>query len=301
MNTTVQVAWGLQAQLGEGPVWHAASGRFFFVDIHGCAVHAWNPVSGACQSWACPERVCWLIPRSDGDGWLAGRQSGFYRLWLDGPTPAWQYLPSPHPREGDVRLNDAKADPWGRVWAGSMNNADPRRPDGALYCVEPDGAVHCVERGMHIANGPAIAPDGSWMLHTDSLRNTVYRYRLDDQGLHDKTPWRCFTEAEGTPDGMTFDADGQVWIAFWGGACVRQLDAQAHTLQCVPVPALQVTSVTFGGADLRTLCITSARTGLADDLLAQQPSNGALFLLAGAAQGLAACGWGGNKGDRICA
>lgn len=296
MNTDVQLAWELQAQLGEGPVWHAPSGRFFFVDIHGCALHAWHPASGARQSWPAPERLCWVIPRVDGDGWLAGRQSGFYRLWIEGEGLQWQHLPSLHPSQGDVRLNDAKADPWGRVWAGSMNNADPSRADGALYCVEADGRVHCVERGINIANGPAIAPDGAWMLHTDSFHNTVYRYELGESGdLRHKTVWRVFSALEGTPDGMTFDAEGHVWIAFWGGACVRQLRASdASTLQYLPVPATQVTSVAFGGADLRTLCITSARVGLEGAALQAQPHQGALFALRQAGQGLAPCAWAGH-------
>ncbi len=293
MSTSVQVAWALQAQLGEGPVWHAPSGRFFFVDIHGCALHAWHPESGARQSWPTPERLCWVIPRADGDGWLAGRQSGFHRLWIDGERLQWEYLPSPHPLQSDVRLNDAKADPWGRVWAGSMNNADPSRPDGALYCVEADGTVHCVERGLHIANGPAIAPDGSFMLHTDSFHNTVYRYDLGEHGsLRNKTVWRVFSPQEGTPDGMTFDAEGNVWIAFWGGACVRQLRASdASTLQYVPVPATQVTSLAFGGADLRTLCITSACVGLVGNAMDQNFYQGALFTSGNAAQGVLPNGW----------
>ena len=293
MNTARQVAWDVQAQLGEGPVWHAASGRFFFVDIHGCALHAWNPVTNVKQSWPCPERLCWVIPRRDGDGWLAGRQSGFYRMWIDGESLVWEYLSSPHPRHGDVRLNDAKADPWGRVWAGSMNNADPSRPDGALYCVEADGRVHCVERGLHIANGPAIAPDGSWLLHTDSFHNTVYRYALGEHGVpRNKTVWRVFTPEEGTPDGMAFDADGHIWIAFWGGSCVRQLGVDAQTQRSLPIPATQVTSLAFGGAELRTLCVTSALVGLGAEAFTPHTQQGASFLLTDVAQGLLPNAWG---------
>jgi D-xylonolactonase len=101
-----------------------------------------------------------VIPRHDGDGHVAGLQSGFVRLWLE-PTPRLDAIGSPHPDEPAVRLNDAKADPWGRVWAGSMNNDDHARPDGRLARLDPDGGIEVVERGLRICNGPAIDADGS--------------------------------------------------------------------------------------------------------------------------------------------
>lgn len=227
----VHAVWNAELDLGEGPLWHAASGRYFFVDVHGCAVHAWSPTTGQRQSWKMPERIGWLIPRADGDGFMAGLHSGFVRLWLETEVRMERWG-CPHPGQADVRLNDAKADRLGRIWAGSMNNRDPSQPDGQLTRLDADGRFHVVEHGIHIANGPAIAHDGRWMLHTDSWSNTVYRYRLDGDGqLSGKTRWRQFSEAQGTPDGMTIDAQGQVWIAFWGGACIRRFTPEAELLQ----------------------------------------------------------------------
>ena len=288
----VQTIGPATLELGEGPLWHAPSGRFFFVDIHGRAVHAWHRASGQRQRWDMPERIGWLIPRRDGDGWMAGFQSGFVRLWLE-PELRVEALGSPHAGQADVRLNDAKADCYGRIWAGSMNNRDTTRADGQLTRLDPSGQWSVQERGIHIANGPCISPDGSWMLHTDSGQNRIWQYRISPSGeLQEKRLWRSFDASEGTPDGMTLDAEGQVWIAFWGGACVRQFTSEGKMLRQLDLPALQITSMAFGGADMGDLLVTSARGGLSDAQLAQYPASGSIFLLRPGVTGLAPLAFG---------
>ncbi len=278
--------WPAELQLGEGPLWHAASQRLFFVDILGCAVHAWSPATLERQSWAMPERVGWLIPRRDGDGFMAGFQSGFVRLWLE-PHVRWEPVAQPHAAYPSVRMNDAKADLRGNLWAGSMDNDEPSLRRGQLVRLAPDFQWEVADKDIFIANGPVIAPDGTWMLHTDSYLNTIYRYSLDDAGrLGHKSVWRVFSDAEGTPDGMTMDRDGNLWVAFWGGACIRQFTPSAECLQTCSIPALQVTSVCFGGDDLRTLFVTTARTGLSDAMLQLYPLSGSVFSMPSAVGGV---------------
>jgi xylono-1,5-lactonase len=275
----IQTIWPAELDLGEGPLWHAPSGRFFFVDVHGCALHAWHASTGARQSWPLPERIGWLIARRDGDGFMAGLQSGFARLWLE-PALRLEKLGSPHAGQPDVRLNDAKADCHGRIWAGSMNNVDMRRADGQLTRLDPDGSFTVMETGIRIANGPCIRADGTRMLHTDSALDCVYHYHIGLNGdLLNKQEWKRFGGRQGTPDGMTLDANGNVWIAFWGGACLRQFTPDGELLQRVDLPALQITSVAFGGDDLQSLVVTSARNGMSDKQLAQYPGSGSVFLL----------------------
>ena len=289
-NTTV--AWPAAMDLGEGALWHAASQRFFCVDIHGCTLHAWSPGTQVHQSWPLPERIGWIIARTDGDGFMLGLQSGFARVWLE-PEFRLERLGCPHPGQPDVRLNDAKADRHGRIWAGSMNNSHPERPDGQLTRLDPCGTFAVLERNIHIANGPAIAADATWMLHNDSYLNTTYRYNMSAAGtLTDKTVWRTYSAAEGTPDGMTFDASGQVWIAFWGGACVRQFSPDGTLLQQIDLPALQITSIVFGGAQLDTLFITSARNGLCAEQLAGYPLSGCALVVQTSAKGVLPCTFG---------
>jgi xylono-1,5-lactonase len=276
-------------ELGEGPVWDAAAARFLFVDIHGCTVHAWSPINDTLQQWKLPERVGWVIPRRDGDGHVAGLQSGFFRLWLD-PAPRLEPIGSPHPAEPAMRLNDAKADPWGRVWAGSMNNHDPARPDGRLARLDPDGGIEIVERGLRICNGPAIDADGSLLMHTDSAARTIHRYRLHADGhLTDKMLWRRFTAADGAPDGMSFDAEGTLWIAFWGAGCIRRFALDGTLLRQINLPALQITSLAFGGPGLDTLLVTSAYDGLSQAARRAEPLAGACFVLHPGVRGLPPC------------
>ena len=289
---TITPIWPATLQLGEGALWHAASGRFFFVDIIGRAVHAWSPGTDQRSTWLMPERVGWLIPCADGQGFVAGFQSGFVRLTLE-PELRIERLGSPHPDQPGVRLNDAKADAGGRIWAGSMHNETPDQPHGQLACLHPDGRIEVVERGIHIANGPAISADSTVLLHTDTWLNTIYRYQLGADGqLRDKSMWKTFAEGEGSPDGMTFDAEGHVWIAFWGGACIRRFSLDGSLLQQVDMPASQITNVAFGGADLDLMLVTSARVDLTPEQLAQQPLAGSAFVLRTGVRGVLPGVWG---------
>jgi sugar lactone lactonase YvrE len=289
---SIEAVWPAELDLGEGALWDAAEQRFLFVDIHGCAIHAWWPGSGRRQSWATPERIGWLVPCADGDGFVAGFQSGFARVWLEAQLRS-QAMGSPHAGMPDVRLNDAKADCHGRIWAGSMNNRDPSRPDGQLTRLDPSGKFIVLERGLHIANGPAIAASGQWMLHTDTFLGSVYRYGLTPEGeLRDKTLWRKFEAAEGWPDGMTMDSEGCVWVAFWGGACIRRFSAEGELLRQIDLPALQITNLAFGGAQGDLLLVTSARNGMNPEQLAQYPQSGSAFILRAGCSGPPPCSWG---------
>jgi xylono-1,5-lactonase len=284
-------------ELGEGPLWDEAGQRFLVVDVEGRAIHGWTPGSATAQRWSVPERIGWLIPRRDGDGFVAGLQSGFARLWLE-PALRIETIGSAQPGQPEVRLNDAKADPWGRVWAGSMNFADYTRADGQLARFDVDGSIHVVERGLHVCNGPAITADGQWLFHTDSFKARIHRYCLDAQGtLGDKTLWRQFDARQGVPDGMCFDAEGCLWIAFWGGGCVRRFGLDGELLQTIELPPRQVTSVAFGGTDFATLLVTSARVGLGAAALQAQALAGATFALRPGIRGLPALGHGTLSGE----
>lgn len=279
-------------ELGEGPLWDEAGQRFLLVDIHGRAVHAWAPASGAMQRWDLPERIGWLIPRADGDGFIAGLQSGFVRLWLE-PELRIEVIGSPHLGEPALRLNDAKADCQGRIWAGSMHNEDYARTDGRLARLDVDGSIHIVEPGMHICNGPAITPDGEWLFHTDSYLRIIHRYRLHSDGrLVDKRLWKRFETADGAPDGMCFDAGAALWIAFWGAGCVRRFALDGRLLAQIDLPARQISSVAFGGDDYATLLVTSAREGLSPQDLQAQPMAGRSFTLTPGVCGLPPCRFG---------
>ncbi len=266
-------------RLGEGPIWHSGEGALYWVDILECRLSRLALADGRVDGWAMPEMIGWVIPRRDGPGLLAGLQSGIKALSLD-PFTLAPFADLPGEPEGN-RLNDAKADANGRLWAGTMP-VTCDRPTGALYRVDPGGAVARMDDGYHVANGPAISPDGRWLHHTNSVRGEVYRFALHDDGtLGPRELWLRFEREWGSPDGMCFDADGGLWIAHWGGGCVSRFDADARVERRIALPASQITSMAFAGEAFDRLFVTSAADGV------DEPLAGSLFEVDPGVRGLA--------------
>jgi D-xylonolactonase len=293
MNATV--VWDARCTLGEGVVWHAAGQTLYFVDIKNPAVHAYAPASGAQRSWTMPEMIGWLVPRRSG-GWIAGFKSGVAALTLD-DTPRLQWLHRLHDADSPLRLNDAKADPFGCLWFGTMNNADEQRPDGCLYRLDPDGSLHIMDTGYSVTNGPCFSPDGCTLYHTDSGRRTIYAFDVAvDRTISNKRVWKRLegtTETEGYPDGMCTDSEGFLWVARWAAGCVTRLDREGNEVLRITTGAPRTTNCCFGGLGLADLYITSASIGLDPDALRAAPNSGALFVVRGVGRGFAPHAFGG--------
>lgn len=251
-------------RLGEGLHWDAQRGCLWFVDILERKVLCWDGVSADAREWTVPQRVGWVLPRPVQGDLLAGFQHGVVRLELDGAL-RWEWVCRLFPDDSPMRLNDAKLDAAGRLWAGTLNHGDESRPDGALYRIDVDrGRAEVVDSGYGVANGPAIHPDGRLFLHTDSPRRTIYAFDLDPQRgtLANKRVWKVLREDEGYPDGMNFDAEGCLWLAHWGGGRISRHRADGTTLEEVRLPAVNVTNVCPAGFALGSLVASSATAGL---------------------------------------
>jgi sugar lactone lactonase YvrE len=264
------------ARLGEGPVWAARDRALYWVDIHGRRIHRYRPESGEQASWPTPLRVCSLAPCEQG-GFVGGSERGF--IAVDAALSRFDLIGDPEPHLPGNRCNDGKVDLRGRFWAGTMDDAEEQRC-GALYRLDPDMGWSCMDSGYRVTNGPAFSPDGRYAYHSDSADRTVFRFAIEEPGgiLRDKQVFARFGAADGHPDGMTTDAQGCLWIAFWDGWCVRRLSAGGEVIATIDLPVQRPTSCAFGGEGLRHLFITSARTGIADAQLADQPLAGGLFL-----------------------
>jgi sugar lactone lactonase YvrE len=271
------------ALLGEGPVWVASAGLLYWLDIQGRRLLAWSPGQGIGCEWSTPLRLTALMPCAGG-GFIAGSDQGVVRF----TTPvALQPVAQPEPDLPLNRCNDGKTDPYGNIWIGTMDDSE-LAATGALYRLDPGLACHRVASGLRVPNGPAFSPDGRLLYHTDSVERVVRRYPLSADGaLGEPGVFARFDEAHGYPDGMTTDAEGCLWIAFWDGWCVRRFSPQAELLAEIDLPVQRPTSCTFGGEDLATLYITSARVGLPDEALRRQPLAGSLFECPVAVPGLA--------------
>ena len=262
------------ASLGEGPVWVADQAALFWVDIHGCRIHRFDPLSETRQSWPTPFRIGALAPRQDG-GFVGASELGF--ILTDADFRHFNQLGTPEGEPPRNRFNDGKLDLHGRFWAGTMDDAE-KEATGALYRLDPDLRWSRMDANYRVTNGPAFSPDGRWLYHSDSAAQSIYRFALAADGsLSGKAVFRQFGAGEGFPDGMTCDRDGCLWVAFWDGGCLRRFAPDGAVLETLPLPVARPTSCAFGGENLAMLFITSARVGLTDDQRAAQPLAGGLF------------------------
>ncbi len=278
------------ALLGEGPVWVERERALLWVDIEGCRIHRYDPVTGASRSTKTPFRICSLAPRTDG-GFIGGSERGF--VGVDQALCRFEVLADPEPELPGNRFNDGKIDPQGRFWAGTMDDAE-NATTGALYRLDPSLTCSRHDAGYGVPNGPAFSPDGWFAYHTDSAARTVYRFELTAEGeLRNKTIFAHFGAEHDHPDGMTTDRQVNLWIAFWDGWCIRQVSPEGEVIQAIALPVQRPTSCAYGGEELETLFVTSARVGLDEGDLARQSEAGSLFSITGTGQGLPAPAFAG--------
>ncbi len=257
-------------RLGEGLLWSDREDAIYWTDILGRKLWRLALADGDITGWDFPEMIGWIVER-EGGGYIAGLQSGFHRLGLD--PFGLEAIADPEPEHPGNRLNDAKVDSRGRIWAGTMPVAagPPSQwpATGGLHCLAADGRVSRHDSGLTIANGPAFSPDGATLYHTDSARGTVYRFAIAADGsLGPRAVYRIFDAGDGAPDGMTCDRDGGLWIAFYGGSKVARFRPDGSFDRAIALPTPQITNVTFAGRNLDRMFVTSAGDGRPNDRLA---------------------------------
>ena len=266
--------------LGEGPAWSSRRGALFWVDILAPALRSLDLGSGIVSTWNMPEKIGWAIECAGDDGFIIGLKSGFARFDID--TAHIMRIGHPEPDRPHNRLNDAKVDRAGRIWAGTMDDREIAAT-GALYRLDPGLAWTRHDDGYKVTNGPTFSPDGATVYHTDSLDRTVFAFDLTGAGtLTNKRVFLTFEDSWGYPDGMCTDADGGVWIAHWGGGRVSRFSPEGKLDRSIDLPASQITSCAFAGAGLDRLFVTSAAIGVEGEPLA-----GALFEVDSGTRGMA--------------
>lgn len=249
------------ATLGEGPLWSRRDRCIYWVDILQHKLHAWY-LDHSHRTWDTGEPIGWVIERERG-GFIAGLMSGFAELSLDPLTI--KHIANPYPHEPENRLNDAKADDRGRIWAGAMHKPI-EKVSGAWYRLNTDLSIDHVDGPYKIPNGPAFAADHSHVFHTDTDLGQIFRFDITPDGeLSNKQPWLTFPEHWGGPDGMTVDAQGGLWVAHWGPGRITRFTADATEDFHIDLPARQITSMCFAGDDLDRMFVTSAAKNQPDD------------------------------------
>ncbi len=277
--------------LGEGPVWLQDRARLAFVDILAPAVVLANPADGSFQSFPMPELVGAIAPRKRG-GFLLATQSGLKTFDPEAGTLAT--LAAPEADRPGNRFNDGKCDRKGRFWAGTLA-LDATPGHGALYRLDPDGSCRRMESGLHVSNGLDWSPDNRTFYFTDTTVRRIYAYDFDLEtgAIANRRVFVQVPDGVGKPDGLTVDAEGFVWSAHWDGWCVTRYDLDGRVDRVINVPVPRPTSCAFGGSDMSTLFITSARIRLSAQQLSEAPLSGGVFAYRAGVRGLAPASFAG--------
>ncbi|MDQ3393779.1 MAG: SMP-30/gluconolactonase/LRE family protein [Bacteroidota bacterium] len=265
-----------QAILGEGSFWNYRTQTLWWVDIEGKQLHVFDPKNKENRSYDLGSRVGTVVPSEKG-GAVVALQNGIHHLNLE--SGSLQLLCNPIKKIPNIRFNDGKCDPAGRFWVGTMK-LDESEKEASLYKIDLEGKVTEVLSAVTISNGIIWARDKKTMYYTDTPTQNVVAYDFDNAKgtLSNERVVVEIPENLGSPDGMTIDAEGMIWVALFGGyAVVRWNPENGKLLQKIDIPAPNVTSCAFGGSKLDTLYITTGREGLDDDQLKEFPNSGGLF------------------------
>lgn len=260
------------AALGEGPIWF--DDALWFVDITSQHIYRHDPVAGTTDRWDAPEPVGWVLPTT-GAHLIAGLQSGPHRFLPDRGT--FERIAHVENHLQGNRLNDAAASPQGRIYFGTMDSGEAAA-SGRVYVLE-SGTVRMTSiAATPITNGPAIAPAGDRLYHVDTPARTITIHAVAADGsVGPARPFLTFTGDEGHPDGAICDAEGGIWVGFYGGWAARRFSPEGVLTQEVRFPVANVTKVALGGPDGCTGFATTARQGLDEAAIAAQPLAGAVF------------------------
>lgn len=261
--------------LGESPVWSVADQKLWFIDINAPALYRLDPATCQLETWPMPSTIGSIAPTAD-DGLLLARRDG---IWRRNPTGQSETLLVPSPLEG-ARFNDGRCDRQGRFWVGGMT--DTREPETALYRLDGDRVIRQGLVGaIAISNGLAWSPDGATMYHADTPTHCVHAYDYDVKtaAISNRRLFLDLRANDERPDGAAVDAAGNYWVALYGAAKVVQFSPAGDRLREIRLPAKAPTMPCFGGPDLKTLYITTARQRHDADELAKMPLAGGIFMV----------------------
>jgi sugar lactone lactonase YvrE len=272
-------------RLGESPVWHPAENVLYWCDIPAHRLYQLDPHTARVRHWQFETDVACCAPMSGG-GLLLGMRDGLWRF--DVQTAQRTLLAAPPYEPSRERFNDGKCDPQGRFWVGTIY--EPRDPPLAhLYCYT-QGQLTRRESGITTSNGLAWTVDSRTMYWSDTKAHTIYALDFaPETGMtSNRRVFATFPAKEagqnlvdygGRPDGAAMDAEGCYWVALFEGQRVLRLSPQGEVLREVRLPVRCPTMPCFGGHDLKTLYITTAREGRPAPELAEQPHAGCVLSL----------------------
>jgi sugar lactone lactonase YvrE len=272
----LEVVIEAKAILGEGAIWDSRKKVLYWVDIMKGMLHIYNPANGENSSLHIGQFVSTVVPSQNGQLILT-RKDGFASFNpIKGEVTL---INNPEAHLPGNRFNDGKCDPAGRFWAGTMALGQEKEA-GSLYCLFPDLTVKKMIENVTISNGLVWTADHSIFYYIDTPTSEVaaYDYDIASGKISNRRVAISISETEGSPDGMTIDAEDMLWIAHYGGGQVCRWNPKSgKKMQSIKLPVSQPTSCAFGGDNLDELYITTCRENMKDEQLLREPLAGALF------------------------
>ncbi len=273
----VQCLSDSRSLLGEGPCWSPRDGALYWVDILTPSIHRYDTTTGHDTETKLGAMVSLAIPKATG-GLLVATPGGL--MTFDDATKRLTPLCHPESDRPSNRYNDGKCDRMGRLWVGSLDMGTAANR-GNLFRVEADGTWKKMDTGFTVANGLGWSPDNKRMYFTDSIRHTIYVYDFDllSGSISNRRNFVTLSAGDGTPDGLTVDQEGCLWVAVWDAWRISRYSPSGEELLRIRMPVPRPTSCCFGGPDLDTLYVTSASVRLNEDALRAAPLSGSLFAI----------------------
>ncbi|MGA3214679.1 MAG: SMP-30/gluconolactonase/LRE family protein [Acidimicrobiales bacterium] len=287
-SISAELAFAGEAELGEGPVWDPVTKTLIWLDLLGEKVHRSDPSSGLTTTVAVERTVGAVALRAAG-GLVAAVAGGFAGINDLGQLDTLVHLETDMPHN---RMNDGKCAPDGSFWAGTMDR-DGSPGAGTLYRLGPDLQVSVLLTGLTVSNGLGWAPDGTAIYFIDTPDARIDKLNQSGPDTWTRTPWVSIDPSLGSPDGLTVDAEGNVWVAMCFGGRVLCYSPAGELRATVEVPAKVTTSVAFGGDELDLLFITTGRTTLSETEKLSQPTAGSVFVAVTSTVGLPPAVFGG--------
>ncbi|MDF1513960.1 MAG: SMP-30/gluconolactonase/LRE family protein [Anaerolineae bacterium] len=260
---------------GEGPLWHPDEERLYWLDIPAGKIFRYEPATGKHEQCFQGPPIGGMTLQEDGSLLLFMADCAVTE-WRDGIITRTIVKEVAAEREAGARFNDVIADPRGGVFCGTMAT---RTRTGHLYYLDIDGSLTELMDGIGVSNGLGFTPDRQQMYYTDTRTKSIYLFdysissgAIDNQRVFVKVSDQ---PGEGSPDGMTVDAEGFVWSARWGGKCLVRYAPDGSEDQRIFFPADKVSCVTFGGSDYKDMYVTTANPS--GDKAQEGSGAGALF------------------------
>ena len=277
MQSSFECVLDIKASLGECPTWSVDEQSLYWVDINAPSLNRFDPRTGCNVAWPMPEAIgCFAL--REGGRFVAALRSGIWLVdragKLERKLAAAPYDPAHH------RFNDGRADAQGRFWAGSMNE---RRDAGSAWLYRLDSRLTLTPMisGITISNGLAWSPDSRTLYHADTPTRTIHAWDFDPVtgNIANRRVFAQFAGESDRPDGAAVDREGCYWSAFYRGGKVVRLSPRGEMVAEFPLPAMCPTMCAFGGPDLRTLYVTTARQRRDAEELSRLPQSGGIFAL----------------------